>query len=246
MIICEVGLNHCGDINYANQYVSEIIRCKSDAILFHIREKSFYLSKENEMKILPDEFYINAIKNIKSNNIEFGVTISDLDKIDFCEKIGVDFYKVLSQEIENTELIKKLMKTNKRVFVSTGLSDLDGIQKLVNLIKEHKDKFSLIHTTLDPNLDYVNLKAIPMLRNKFNISVGFGSHARNARVLFLSLAYEPSDVFFYVKGNRVEKHQDEIHAINLDKLSETIQDLRELPLTIGTELKLKINLGSAF
>ena len=113
------------------------------------------------MKILPDEFYINAIKNIKSNNIEFGVTISDLDKIDFCEKIGVDFYKVLSQEIENTELIKKLMKTNKRVFVSTGLSDLDGIQKLVNLIKEHKDKFSLIHTTLDPNLDYVNLKAIP-------------------------------------------------------------------------------------
>lgn len=242
MIICEVGMNHFGNMDYANEYVNEIIRCKADAILFHMREKSFYLSKGNEMKNLPDEFYIKTIEKIKLNNIKFGITIANLDKINFCEKIGVDFYKVLSQDLKNIELLKKLMKTNKKIFVSTGMSDVDEIQELVDLIKEHKDRFTLIHTYLDPSLDYVNLKAIPMLRDKFNISVAFGNHSRNTRVLFLSLAYEPSDIFFYVKGNRVKEHQDDVHAVNLDKLAETIQDLRELPNTIGTTLKIKMNI----
>ena len=42
MIICEIGLNHMGDIKYANEYIDKIIKSKAEGVLFHIREKSFY------------------------------------------------------------------------------------------------------------------------------------------------------------------------------------------------------------
>ncbi len=68
MIICEIGLNHMGDIKYANEYIDKIIKSKADGILFHIREKSFY--ETNPKLLLPDKFYINAINQIKLNFVK--------------------------------------------------------------------------------------------------------------------------------------------------------------------------------
>lgn len=182
MIVCEVGLNHCGNVEYANEYVKEVIKSESDAILFHIREKSFYEEKSNKKKKLPDEFYIKAINKIHLHDLKFGITISDIDKIQFCENIGIDFYKVLSQDIKNSKLIKCIMETKKPFFISTGLSDLEEISTIVDLIKNVKERVTLIHTQLRSDLRYVNLKAIPMLQDKFDIKVAFRNHSENSCV----------------------------------------------------------------
>jgi len=36
MIICEVGLNHMGIVQYANEYLDRIIKAKVDGILFNL------------------------------------------------------------------------------------------------------------------------------------------------------------------------------------------------------------------
>ena len=71
MIICEIGLNHMGNVKYANEYINKIIKSKPDGILFHIREKSYY--KIHPKLLLPDKFYATAISKIKKNNIKFGI-----------------------------------------------------------------------------------------------------------------------------------------------------------------------------
>jgi len=245
VIICEVGLNHCGDVEYATQYLDEIIKCNSDAILFHMREKSFYEDEVNNMNILPDLFYIDSVSKAHFNNIKFGITISDVDKIQFCEKICVDFYKILSQDIHNFVLIKQLLLTKKPLFISTGLSDISEINTLVNFIKDAEERVTLIHTQLRSDLKFVNLKAIPMLYEKFHLKVAFGNHSENPNVLILSLAYEPSDIFFYVKGSKVKKHQDEINAVNLNQLYTLISELKKLPLSIGHPIKLKLQINDS-
>ena len=239
MIICEVGLNHFGDINYANEYVEKIIRSNADAILFHMREKSFYNKKENKMKILPESFYINTIKKVHKKKLKFGITLADADKISFCESIGVDFYKILSHDIQNFNIIQKLLETKKPIFISTGFSDIDEINITYNFIKKYKNEIKFIHTQISPELKNVNLKSISMLRKKFNMKIAFGNHCNNPKVLFLSLAYEPSDLFFYVKGNKRQIHQDESHAIELKHLKDFVSDLKILPQSIGTASKIK-------
>ena len=42
MIICEIGLNHFGDIGYSNEYVDVLSSTGCDAFTYQIREKEFY------------------------------------------------------------------------------------------------------------------------------------------------------------------------------------------------------------
>ncbi len=227
-----------GNIKYANEYIEKIIKSKADGILFHIREKSFY--NTNPKLLLPDKFYIESIKKIKKHNIKFGITLADPDKIEFCKKIGVDFYKIFSRDILDKTIINKIKTTKKKTYVSTGMSNLNEIKKFTKLIQFNK-QFTLIHTQLDNDIDKVNLKAILLLKEKFKMSVGYGNHAKNIFTVYTSIAYEPSDYLFYVKGEKFKKHPDEPHAIALYNLKDFVKNIKELEKSIGNKTKIKMN-----
>jgi sialic acid synthase SpsE len=177
---------------------------------------------------------------LKRNKIKFGITLADPDKVEFCEKLGVDFYKIFSRDILDYEIITKIKSTKKRTFVSTGMSDLNEIKKFVNIIKNEAKSFTLIHTQLDNNIEKVNLKAILLLKEKFKMNVGYGNHASNIFTIYVSIAYEPSDLLFYVKGNKFKKHIDELHAIQLEDLENFIVNLRDLEQSLGNKTKIKM------
>ena len=238
MIICEIGLNHMGDIKYANEYIDKIIKSKADGVLFHIREKSFY--EINPKLLLPDKFYVQASKKIKNHKIKFGITLADPDKIEFCKKIDVDFYKIFSRDILDKKIIDKIKSTKKKTYVSTGMSNLSEIKKFIKLINYNK-QFTLIHTQLDNDIEKVNLKAILLLKEKFKMNVGYGNHAKNIFSIFVSIAYQPSDYLFYVKGSKIKKHPDEPHAISLNNLKDFIKNIKDLEKAVGNKTKIKMN-----
>ena len=220
-----------GSIKYANEYIDKIIKSKADGILFHIREKSFY--DTNPKLLLPDKFYVEAIKKVKKYNIKFGVTLADPDKVEFCEKLGVDFYKIFSRDILEEELIKKIVSTKKKIFVSTGLSNINEIKKFERIIEKKKKQITLVHTYLDKNISKVNLKAIPFLKDQFKMNVAYGNHAENSLVIYLSLAFQPSDILFYVKGMKYKHHIDDPHAIKLNELQDFVKNIKILPNALG-------------
>jgi N,N'-diacetyllegionaminate synthase len=238
MIICEIGLNHMGDAKYANQYINKILYSNADGLIFHLREKAFYQHNPGSKFLLSDDFYYKIGKKLK-NKIKFGMAVVDPDSIDFCEKVGVDFYKIFGDDIGNVKLINKIKETNKKTFVSTGTAGLPEIKKFIKYIGSSKQNFVLVHTQLsyDPNAS--NLKAISSLK-QFGLPVAYGNHASNIKVIYLALAYEPSDILFYVKGDVVKKHVDEPQAVRLNELSSFVTDIHLLPKSIGTGKKQKM------
>jgi len=242
LIIAEVGKNHHGSEDYAKEYLKKSFSSGVDGILFHIREKSFYQEIGNEKKILSDSFYKNAMAFTKRKKKKFGITLADIEKIDFLEEIDVDFYKILSQDINNKILIKKILKTKKPTYISTGLSNYNEISKLIRFIKPNLENITLIHTTLRSDINYVNLNAITKLSKKFHLPIAFGNHCKNPLVLFTAIAYKPSDIFFYVKGSKFRYHQDDLHAIKLNDLNWYVKNLKELKLSLGTEIKKKLSI----
>lgn len=240
MIICEVGLNHLGDEKYANQYIDEVLKTKADAITFQVLRDSFFQIERFKNFKLEKEFFIKASQRIKNGNKNFGVVLDDVGTVDFLETLDVSFYKILSKDIANAALINKLIhSTNKHIFVSTGMSDLNEIDSFFQSIKHVKERFTLVHTQLSHDIKDTNLKAIGVLKKKFNLPVAFGIHCANYNVLYLSLAFQPSDAFIYIKGNR-ESHPDEEHAVSFDNIQTVIDNLLELPQSIGKEVKLKM------
>jgi len=78
------------------------------------------------------------------------------------------------------------------------------------------------------------------LREKFSLPVAFGNHSKNLNVIFASLAFEPSDIFFYVKGDKEGTYPDDAHSVPLNNCKIFINDLHEVNAALGKGIKMKM------
>lgn len=238
-IITEIGLNHFGSVNLAHQYVDILVKTKTDGISFQIREPEFYERPEKKHLFLLDEDYISLYNKVKAGGKKFGVAIADLNKVDFFESLGADFYKIIRNDMTNDLLVSKLLSTGKKVIVSTGLSTSKDIDNFVEKFNHNKN-FVLNHTQLSYEEGDCNLKAIKHLRQKYDVPISFGSHCCNHNVLYMSLCFKPTDILFYVKRDGKIKYPDDKHAIQLKDVALVSKNIKNLSKAVGTGQKTKI------
>src|ERR1039457_1812030 len=119
-IVAEIGMNHMGDAAYADAYLTALIDARPDGITFQVREKEYYAKQEpGKSPHLDAESYRSASKRLQEAGIQFGVGLCDIAKVPFFAEIGTDFYKILSKDICNKELIGAVAATGKPIYVST-------------------------------------------------------------------------------------------------------------------------------
>jgi len=232
-LIAEIGLNHIGEESRASELLTSVLRAGVDSVTFQIREPKFYQSEESTHRSLPMRFYADAAKRCHDAGCRFGIAIADPDLVESFNEIGTDFWKTLSWDFTNQHLRRALLETGRPMFLSTGLSDMltvvDGSKGLYNA--------TLIHTQLSQDARYVNLKAIPAMRDATGLPVAFGLHCEDHDVLKVALAFEPAAIFFYVKQSGVKGLFDDQHAIDVEHLKGLIEHLRSLRAALGTGKK---------
>ena len=245
MIICELGLNHKGVTPFAKQMVEQLIATNCDAITFQERESDFY-KNEFESFRLPDNFYDEIIngdfryRHHNGNDKLFGVALADHDRINDWIEFGVNFFKVLSWDLTNYSYIDKLIETGRVVHVSTGLAKDDDIK---NLSKRYgySDSIRLVHTQLSQQIRDCNLSAIKEM-SKQGFKVGYGNHCDNINTIYTSIAYNPSDYWFYVKS--IDGVLDCEHAVMIEDVDDIVKNIHELETSIG--LGTKVNTAKPF
>jgi sialic acid synthase SpsE len=238
MIISEIGLNHLGSEEGAFRMLKELAKTDVDAVTFQIREAGFYDGTKPYRKPLTRNFYIKAAEFAHENSKLIGFAVADECMVSFLDGCGADFWKTLSWDISNDRLQNELKKTGKIIFISTGISDEKTILKTGNRMKGTMFKF--IHTQLSKDIGDTNLNSIKRLKDVTMKDVAFGLHCSDFRVLYLSLAFEPSDIFFYVKGSSQEKWPDDEHAISIERVDEVVNGLESLKKALGTGIKEKM------
>jgi len=234
MLICEIGLNHLGSSKWSDVILHHVLDSKIDAITFQIRENQFYENGFAFLK-LDENYYSQAIKKVKSRAKKFGIALSNLDYLSFFESLGTDFYKILSKDITNLDFLQKFRQnTNKDIYLSTGTSSEKDINKALEILGR---KTTLIHTQLTNDINQVNLKAIFTMKSKFKVPVAFGNHCDNFNILYACLGYEPSDIFFYVKGSDDFEYPDDKHSIPLNRVNEVANNIKCLSRSLGDGVK---------
>lgn len=236
MFITEIGLNHKGDEIRAFRMLKELVGAEVDAVTFQIPEPDFYERVKEWGGPLSKEFYKEAIDFVHKNNKLIGFTVADKSMVSFLNSSGADFWKSLSISISDEALQDELQKTGKLTFVSTGISDEEEILRA----SKELGNIKLIHTQLSQHVEDTNLKAISRLRNLTSKEVAFGLHCSDLYVLYLSVAFSPSDYFFYVKENSQEKYPDDKHAILVDRVDKVVGKLRDLEKALGSGKKEKM------
>tara|TARA_B110001454_G_scaffold216835_1_gene240837 strand:- start:1295 stop:2371 length:1077 start_codon:yes stop_codon:yes gene_type:complete len=195
-IIAEIGVNHNGNLILAKKLIDAAIDAGVDAVKFQKRNLISLYRKESlenpniesqgfeillaELKEveLSKEDYFNIVNYCKEKKITFLCTPWDVSSVDFLEELDTPAYKIASGDMTNFPLIQYVSKTKKPLIISTGMSKLEEIEKMVSFIKMQNTPFVLLHanSTYPSPIESLNVTLIPEYRKKFDVLIGFSDH----------------------------------------------------------------------
>ena len=260
-IIAEIGINHCGKINFAKKliniaknsganavkfqtYITEKL-VKKDAELMPYQKKNiskkisqYQMLKQNE---LSKEDHKKLIKYCKLKKIDFISTSYDIDSAKLLIKLGVKTIKVASTDITNVQLIRFLLSKKNNIIISSGATDLKELKLLFKLIgnKRKLKNLSMLHciSYYPTPLKYLNLSAIKSLKKIFKIKIGFSDH---------SLSINTGGFAVIMGAEIIEKHitldkklmgPDHKASMSPIEFKRYVEIIRDAEMSIGNGIK---------
>ena len=221
-VICEIGLNHLGKKKYLYEYFYRLVSEDIYAITLQVVKDSFFKNPKFQDFKLELDVISDFIDLVKKSKKKIGIAINDVKKIDFCEKKKVDFYKVLSSDLGNGALLRRLAKTKKKnIFISTGMSSFNQIESALKNI--NSKKIELIHTSFSKKISEINLKRIQQLRDTFKLPTCYGNHSSHLSAIYSSMNYNPNAIFFYVKLNNKLNFPDNDHVVETKNIKKILK-----------------------
>jgi len=196
IIIAEVGQNHEGSLGLAHAYIDAIADSGANAVKFqtHIADSESSIdepfrvefSKQDKSRIeywRRMEFSKDNWRELKehadSRNLLFLSSPFSVDAVNLLDQIDVPFWKIGSGDTYNIELIKEIIRTNKPVLLSTGLSNYEEIERAVNLLEKENVNYGIMQCTskYPTPLSEVGINVISELRDRFKCPVGLSDHS---------------------------------------------------------------------
>jgi N,N'-diacetyllegionaminate synthase len=202
--IAEIGQAHEGSVGIAHSMIDKIAKVGFDAVKFQMHfadeESSIFDTFRVKIPYLSDitrfdywkriEFKENDWKSLyehsKSVGLDFICSPFSQFSLDLLEKIGCDIYKIASGEFFNKNLIDSIIETKKPIFISTGISENEEIENMLNyFIKNNVNDFVLFQCTSEYPCppEKIGFNIIEDY-SKRNISIGLSDHSSN---LFTSI-----------------------------------------------------------
>ena len=116
--------------------------------------------------------------------------------MDFLEQFAIPVHKIASASLTDDNLLRHIRKTGKPVILSTGMSTYAEIDHAVEVLG--KDGLILMHTTstYPANYDELNLRAIPVMAERYGIPTGYSGHETGipTRVCAAALGLRPGGI----------------------------------------------------
>jgi N-acetylneuraminate synthase len=194
-VIAELGTNHMGDLDTTKQMIDVAVAAGCNAVKLQkknvekIYTKEFLNSKlespwgttQRDMR-LHREFSLSQLSDInkyaKSKKIPLLFSCWDLDSQITMRRFKTKYNKIASAMLLHTKLVELIASEKKYTFISTAMSTIKDIEKVVKIFRKHKCPFELLHChgSYPMVLEEANLKMIPALQKKFKCKVGYSGH----------------------------------------------------------------------
>ena len=252
-LIAEIGINHNGDIEIAKKLIDFAQEARFDAVKFQKRDINSVYTKEfldgyrespwgktQRDQKLGLEFNEKEYKLIddycRKKKIQWFASAWDINSQKFLRKFDLKYNKVASAMLGNFPLLREIASEKKYTFISTGMSTLEEIDKVVKLFKDHKCPFELMHCNSSyPMSDSdANLSCIKLLKEKFNCDVGYSGHENSLiGVSIIAVALGATSVERHITLDRAMYGSDQAASIEAKKLKILGDMIRNVKSIIG-------------
>ena len=231
-IIAEIGINHEGKIKRAMKLIKNAKKAGADAVKFQLFEPETLAPNKKETKkkklyqmwkkVSLNENDIKKLKEYsKKNRIDFFCSVFDKKSLKIINKLEIKYIKIASSDLNDDILLRKIAKTKKKVFLSTGMANELEIKNALNILKNNK--IILMHcVSLYPcPLKLANLNRINTLKEKFKKMIGYSDHCSGVSAAITSINMGVQAIEKHFTDNKYRKGFD--HALSAD-----YKDLKEI------------------
>ena len=200
-LIAEIGINHNGSIELTEKLITNAKKAKFDAVKFQKRDinsvytKTFLSEKrespwgatQRDQKLgleFGEKEYDKIDEICKKLNIDWFCSAWDINSLNFLKKYNLKYNKIASAMIVDTNFLREVANQKIYTFISTGMSTEKDISKAVDIFRQKKCDFELMHcvSTYPMKPKEANLKTIDALKRKFKCKVGYSGHENGVAV----------------------------------------------------------------
>ncbi|WP_345993662.1 N-acetylneuraminate synthase [Sulfurimonas sp. HSL-1716] len=261
-IIAEAGVNHNGSIELAKKLIDAAVQAGADAVKFQTFKAENLVSKnaakadyqkqttdkeESQFEMIKKlELDVDTHKELmaycKVKNVMFLSTPFDHDSIELLNDLGLQVFKIPSGEITNLPYLRHIGRLNKKVILSTGMSDIGEIEDALDILIDagtSKANITVLHanTEYPTPLEDVNLKAMVTIGRTFDIPYGYSDHTLGIEVDIAAVALGASCIEKHFTLDKTMEGPDHKASLEPDELQTMVQAIRNIELALGSSVK---------
>lgn len=264
IIIAEAGVNHNGNLDLALQLIDSAAEAGADFVKFQtfkaenlvspLAQKAIYQANNtsesgNQYEMLKkleidDDWYPKLIERCSQKGIEFLSTGFDNESIDFLIQLNIPFIKVPSGEITNKPFLRHIAKYNKKILLSTGMSNIDEIRNAINVLETEgisKEQIVVLHCTTEypTPMNEVNLNALKHIADELNVNIGYSDHTLGIEVPIAAVALGATVIEKHFTISRSLSGPDHSASLEPNELKSMVQSIRNIEMAISGDGKKK-------
>jgi sialic acid synthase len=258
-VIAEIGHNHQGSVEQAQQLFLAARDCGADAVKLQKRDnRSLYThaqydapydnensfgatyGEHREALELDRGAYAELHACARELGLTFFATAFDVPSADLLAELDLPAFKVASGDLRNTPLLKHVASFGKPMLVSTGGATIEDVDRAVDAVLPINPQLCLLQCTAayPAAVEELNLSVITTFRERYpDLVIGLSDHQDGIAMALVA----------YMLGARVmEKHftlshtlKGTDHAFSLmpEGMRKLVRDLRRTPAALGDGVK---------
>lgn len=246
-IIAEIGLCHNGSLDDARALIDIAIDAGANAVKFQKRDVANLAVPE--VLDAPDNRFPSFGKTYREirQKIEFsekefdeifqygtdkGITVFctpfDINSLRFLKRYDPPVVKIASHSVTNWPLLKELAKWNKPVIMSTGMCTYSEIDDAVRILNDLPVVLLHCVSSYPTNFQEANLKMIDVLRERYQVPVGFSTHEEGFLATLAAVIRGAGIIERHITLDHDQEGFDHKIALTSLELAEMIQKIREI------------------
>ena len=175
----------------------------------------------------PWEWHKKIFHRAKKRGLKFFSSPFDESAVDFLESLKVPFYKIASAENIHFPLLKKVVKTNKPIIISTGMINIKELDEVVSYVRKLGCKnITLLKCTTEypaPAKD-INILTIPYLKQRYKCNVGLSDHTLGIGASIAAIAHGATVIEKHLTLNRKDGAIDSFFSLEPDEFLSLVKE----------------------
>lgn len=248
-IIAEMACSHEGDPAIAKTIINAAATSGADAIQFQVWDKNEIITTTHpdapilEVLEMSREEWQHLVDHVRTSHSSLDIIacVYEEESLNFCDKAGVDAFKIHAADITNMPLLRQVGKRKKRTDLSIGACSLEEISAAVDALKAGgcPDIWLMygLQNFPTPPKD-IDLKLLAKIGDITGLKIGYQDHSPPEDLSAYSMCAAARGLGItvlekHITHDRRKKGADHQAALNPDEFHKFTAMVRDLDKALG-------------